>query len=113
MRKIKYGNIKTKLDGYTFDSRKEANRYAELKMLELAGRISQLVIQPKFRIIDSVRWNGKTHRARFYIADFQYFDGEKIIVEDVKSEITKKNPVYTLKRQLFLIQNPEYTFMEI
>lgn len=35
---MKYGNIKTTVDGIDFDSRKEANRYAELKLLERVKR---------------------------------------------------------------------------
>lgn len=113
MRCRKYGNIKTEVDGIKFDSRKESNRYFELKLLEKSGQITDLILQPRFKIIDAVRFNGKTQRSRFYIADFMYCENGKIIVEDVKSEITRKNPVYTLKRQLFLIQNSDIEFREV
>ena len=49
--KAKYGNKKVQVDGITFDSRKEANRYAELKMLEKCGAIKQLELQKKFVLI--------------------------------------------------------------
>ena len=108
----KYRNEKTIIDGITFQSKKEANRYFELKMLQRAGEIFKLEVQPKFEIIEAVRWNGKNLRTRYYIADFAYIETGNKTVEDVKSEITRKNPVYTLKRQLFLLKYPGIVFKE-
>lgn len=108
----KYLNEKTQIDGYTFQSKKESNRYFELKMLQRAGEISGLELQPKFEILPAVKWNGKTLRKRFYIADFRYIENGKEIIEDVKSEGTIMNPVYTLKRQLFLLKYPGIVFKE-
>ena len=51
MKAPKYRNIKTVVDGITFDSAKEARRYGELKLLEKSGRISGLEVQPAFRIV--------------------------------------------------------------
>ena len=113
VKKSKYNNIKTVVDGHKFDSLKESRRYSELKMMEKAGLIKNLALQPKFEIIPAVKWNGKTYRKRSYLADFIYKEDGVVIVEDVKSFITKKNPVYTLKRQLFLIKYPEYVFKEV
>jgi len=108
----KYKNIKTVIHGHKFDSRKEALRYSELQILQLAGEISDLELQPRFKIVPAVVWNKKLP-ARFYVADFKYKQNGKEIVEDVKSEITLKNAVYTLKRQLFLLKYGEkYTFLE-
>ena len=73
-------------------------------MLQRAGHIHSLELQPRFEIMPAVKFNGKTLRKRFYVADFSYTEGAKKIVEDVKSPITRRNPVYTLKRQLFLLQ---------
>ena len=112
MRKNKFGNKKTIVDGYKFDSKKEANRYAELKIFEKIGKISNLKLQPKFEIVPTVKWD-KTLRARFYLADFEYMQDGKLIIEDVKSPITQKHPLYTLKRQLFLNQyGNKYKFIE-
>ena len=108
----KYRNEKTIIDGITFQSKKEGNRYFELKMLQRAGEISSLVLQPKFMIIPTVLWNHKIFRRRYYIADFTYYENGYKIVEDVKSAITRKNPTYTLKRQLFLLKYPEIVFKE-
>lgn len=93
--KSKYRNIKTVVDGITFDSKKEAKRYTELRMMEKAGEIENLEIQFKFNL--SI--NKITVCA--YVADFIYDKKNKVnIIEDVKSEITRKNPVYRIKKKL-------------
>lgn len=109
----KYGNVKTESDGYKFDSMKEESRYQELKLLQSAGTITELKLQPKYKICNKVFWNGKSLRERYYIADFRYIENGRIIVEDVKSEITRKNPVYTLKKQMFLLNNQDIEFREV
>ena len=48
----KYRNKKTELDGIAFDSKREAERYAELKLLERAGEISYLQLQPEVILQD-------------------------------------------------------------
>jgi len=91
--KIKYHNQKTDVDGYTFDSKAEANRYCDLKLLQKAKRICDLELQPRFDLtVNSVKIG-------FYKADFAYTEvenGERI-VEDVKGVMT---PVYRLKKKL-------------
>lgn len=110
----KYRNQKTAVDGIEFHSRKEASRYSVLKILERAGEISDLVLQPRFVIAEGFKHDGKTYRTRFYVADFQYRDKSgSVVVEDVKSPITKKNPVYRLKIHLFLSRyGDNYIFVE-
>ena len=109
----KYFNIKTVVDGITFGSIKEAARYGELKILEKAGMISNLVIHPRFMIVPTVTWINKKFHARYYYADFQYDQKNLVIVEDVKSPPTRKKALYTLKRQLFLSQyGDKYLFLE-
>lgn len=100
---MKYHNIKTEKDGIVFDSKKEANRYVELKLLERFKKIKDLELQPVFLLIPAFEKNGKKYRKTEYIADFKYYDNEKQewIIEDVKSEITKKDKVYRLKKKLF------------
>jgi hypothetical protein len=112
----KYGNIKTIIDGIKFDSQKEANRYFELKLLLKSGQIKDLELQPKFKICDSIRYEGKMYRERYYIADFMYTESGTLmkIVEDVKSPATSKDKVYTLKKQLFLLRySDHFIFMEV
>ena len=99
-KETKYHSRKVKLDGITFDSQHEANRYAELKMLERAGLISQLRLQVKYAIVEPhKREDGTTERAAYYIADFAYFNGDREVVEDAKGFRT---PEYILKRKLML-----------
>lgn len=109
-RYMKYNNVKTEYEGRIFDSKKEAHRYAELKMLQLSGEITDLQLQVRFEICPKRYGN---NRARYYIADFVYKEGGKLIIEDVKSPITKKNPVYSLKKALVLANYPEYIFREV
>lgn len=107
----KYNNKKVELDGHKFDSMKEARRYAELKLLEQAGEISDLKLQDPFVLqIGFTDKHGKRHQAIKYIADFTYTNraGEKII-EDVKSPATRKNPVYRLKKKMMLFLGNEIT----
>ena len=96
MRRNKYGAIRTKVDGITFHSKKEAARYLELKMLQKGKKIEFLKLQPKFPI----DFNGV--KICTYIADFSYRDRDTgaIIYEDVKSPATAKLPMYRLKKKL-------------
>lgn len=94
----KYRNQKTQMDMYVFDSAKEAQRYRELKLLEQAGEISNLELQPRFLLQDSFRKNGRTYRKIEYVADFKYIENGKTIVEDVKGLQTN---VFKIKHKLF------------
>lgn len=105
----KYHNQKTKIGDMIFDSKKEASRYQELRLLECGGVISDLKMQVRFMICPKA---GGNKRARYYVADFVYKEGGKSIIEDVKSPITLKNPVYSLKKALVQWQYPEYIFRE-
>ena len=90
---MKYKNVKTTVDGITFDSRKEAARYCNLKLLQKAGEISELELQPRYPLTV----NGVI--VATYIADFRYVKKGFInyTVEDVKGV---KTPVYRLKKKL-------------
>lgn len=91
----KYHAKKTVLDGIVFDSRREANRYAELKLLQRAGEIKSLRCQVPFELIPSQ--DGE--RAVKYIADFVYEENGKEVVEDAKGFHPKE---YIIKRKLML-----------
>ena len=99
----KYNNKKITVDGQTFDSKKEANRYKELILLEKAGAIKNLSRQVKFVLIPSQRdESGKViERECYYKADFKYEEDEKTVVEDVNGFRTKE---YIIKRKLMLYQ---------
>ena len=101
----KYHNQKTIVDGIEFDSKKEANRYCELKLLEKAGVIKYLELQPRFLLQPSFRKNGKLHRKIEYIADFSYVENNQLILEDVKGQETE---VFKLKHKIFEYRYPEY-----
>ena len=95
--------------GIKFDSKKEGARYLELFMLQKAGQISNLELQKKF-VICPKKYANK--RARYYVADFVYVENGLKVIEDVKSPITRKNPVYSLKKALVQVNYPEYLFRE-
>lgn len=88
-RKNKYGAKATVVDGIRFDSMREANRYQELKLLERAGEIIHLRIQPEFEL--NAWSNGDRPIVGTYRGDFSYFDmrAKDRVVEDVKSPATK------------------------
>ena len=98
---MKYNNTKTTIDGIKFDSIRESNRYRELKLLEKAGHITDLVLQPKFELIPKYTINGRNVRKMEYIADFQYTENGKTVVEDAKGFKTKD---YLIKKKLFEYQ---------
>ena len=100
----KYKNKKTQVDMYVFDSAREAKRYKELKLLERAGEISNLELQPHFLLQDSFKKNGRTYRKIEYVADFKYIEKGKIILEDVKGIQTD---VFKIKHKLFEKIYPE------
>lgn len=113
---MKYHNKKITVDGITFDSKKEAKRYQELKMLERAGYIENLRNQVKYTLIPAQRETSTTaitkgqnkgkmkpgkvlEREVTYIADFVYEENGKTVVEDTKGFRTKD---YILKRKMML-----------
>lgn len=109
--KAKYGNKKTIIDGYVFDSKLEAKRFIELKTMLKLGNISNLILQKKFLLQDSFKYNGKAERAITYVCDFYYTDKQgNEWVEDAKGF---KTEVYKIKRKLFLFKYPHIKFMEI
>lgn len=98
--KNKYSNEKIIIDGHKFDSKKEGNRYLELKLLQKAGVIKELELQKEFILLDGFKKNGVTYKKISYYADFYYYDNErqKYIVEDTKGF---KTDVYRIKKKLF------------
>lgn len=95
LRRNKYGvspKADRTVDGIVFDSKKECRRYGELKLLQKAGEITNLEIQPRFDIHIK-----KTYIA-FYKADFRYLNRDGTwTVEDCKG---LKMPIYRLKKKL-------------
>ena len=117
----KYKNTPVEYDGINFDSKREAMRYAELKLLERAGKITYLRRQVKFELIPAQyeaveRWSDKTgkrlkdgkrllEKECSYIADFVYCMDGRRVVEDVKGYRDPQSAGYAkfvIKRKLML-----------
>jgi hypothetical protein len=84
----KYHAIKVVIDGIKFDSKKEGARYGQLKIMERAGIITDLKLQPVFELSTCK-----------YKADFAYYQAGFFVVEDVKGV---KTPIYRLKKKMML-----------
>jgi hypothetical protein len=113
----KYLAKKTRADGILFDSKKEAQRYQQLKLMQKAGMICDLKCQVKYELVPAQYIDGKcVERAVTYTSDFEYYvlkdlrqktvmadkDAKQIgqhIVEDVKGYRTE---VYKIKKKLML-----------
>lgn len=112
----KYRSRKQTVSGITFDSRKEVQRFKELRLLERAGQISDLRLQVKYVLIPTQReasletYKSGPNKGRrnpgkvlekecAYIADFVYKKGDETVVEDTKGVRTKE---YIIKRKLML-----------
>lgn len=91
---LKYRNQPTEVDGLRFSSKKEARRYSELKLLERGECLSHLRVQPRYDIVIAGL------KICTYVADFAYMTATGERVEDVKSEATRKIPLYRLKKKL-------------
>src|SRR3990172_4717815 len=101
-RRSKYHAVRTKVDGFSFASKREACRYSELKLLGRAGEISDIKLQPRFTLQEGFRdREGKKHRPIVYVADFRYKEKDgnrvRVVIEDVKG---MKTPVYEIKKKL-------------
>jgi hypothetical protein len=91
-RRRKYRNVPCEVDGFRFDSKREADRWLVLKAMQDAGEIKCLRRQCPIR----VEVNGV--RVCEYVADFVYFGGDgREVVEDVKGYRTA---IYKLKKKL-------------
>ena len=107
----KYHSRKTEVNGIMFDSKLEAERYVQLRLLQKAGEISDLKLKPQFQIFmgytDSE--TGERHGSRYYEADFKYLDlaTHCVIVEDTKGIETD---VFRLKWELVQSEYPQYLF---
>lgn len=101
-RKSKYGNHRCEMDGFTFDSKHEMFRYSELKLLLRAGEISDLELQKPFELQEAfIDADGVRQKPIYYRADFVYKNKDgKMIIEDAKSEATRKDKVYRMKKKM-------------
>jgi len=100
----KYNARRVKVDNILFDSIRESARYGELKILQRAGEISNLELQPAYKLGTDeapvlIKSKGYPNGRRVtYRADFRYIDkAGNTIVEDSKGVDT---PTSRLKRAL-------------
>lgn len=112
----KYGNKKIEIHGLVFDSKKEGYYYLYLLDRLRKGEIMGLRRQVSFELVPAVYEARIKHyktkpdveeqhivqQAIHYVADFVYTDcktGKEVVV-DVKSEATRKDKVYILKKKM-------------
>lgn len=86
------------MDGITFDSKREADRYLVLKGMEEDRLIEDLRRQVRYELVPAFDVDGRHYRPVYYVADFVYVEDGKEIVEDVKG---MRTDVYRLKSKLF------------
>lgn len=113
--RTKYGNKKVDIDGHTFDSKKEAKYYIFLRDLQSKALIRDLKMQVPFELLPAIYEEETIHlktkdkvvkkcvqKAVHYVADFVYTDSRSgsIEVVDVKSEATRADKVYVLKKKM-------------
>lgn len=106
----KYGNKPAEVDGHVFSSRAEASRYAELRLLERAGQIADLRLQPRFVLQPAFVDNkGQRQSAVHYTADFAYRELGNLreVVEEVKGVMDK---AAAIRIRLFIFQHREVDF---
>lgn len=94
----KYHAKKTVVDGITFDSKREADRYLVLKGMEEDGTIEDLRRQVRYELVPAFDVDGRHYRPVCYVADFVYREDGREVVEDVKG---MRTDVYRLKSKLF------------
>lgn len=112
----KYNNKKVTIDEIEFDSKKESQRYLVLKDAQEREIITNLVLQPKFELIPSIKEEYIKHLktkdkveertvqlAITYKADFQYTKGDIVVVEDVKAspKMASLDKAFLIKEKLF------------
>ena len=91
LRGAKYGNEKVCRGGKRFDSKHEAAVYEELRLRCMAGEYLGLGLQVAFYLPGGIK----------YLADFVAITKEGgIVVMDAKSEATRRDKVYRLKKRL-------------
>ncbi|HEY5585691.1 MAG TPA: DUF1064 domain-containing protein [Ruminiclostridium sp.] len=102
----KYGAKKTIIDGIKFASIAESRRYSELLLLQRAGQIESLRLQPRYTLQPKFSKGSTKYRCIEYVADFAYYDVKKgyEVIEDVKGF---SNKIFLLKQKMFEYKYPE------
>jgi hypothetical protein len=97
----KFNARKTEVNGHTFDSKGEAQRYRELALLERSGLIKDLQLQVNYVLQEGFEdADGVKQRAITYTADFTYVQDGITIIEDYKSKATAKGEAFRIRWRL-------------
>jgi hypothetical protein len=96
----KYGARRVVVDGITFASAKEGRRYQELRLLEQAGEITDLQVQPEFELAPPVVLNGRRKPALRFHGDFSYWENGARVIEDVKGGGATVTEAYRIRKHL-------------
>lgn len=111
-RENKFGAKRTKVGMITFHSKTEADFYSRLHLLQKAGSITKMELQPKYLLQEAfVARNGEKHQAIYYLADFEVVFPDGIIkLYDTKGQKTEE---YNIKKKLLLWRYPDLLFEEV
>jgi len=97
-KRAKYGNVRTPTDAGMADSKVEAARWAELRMLERAGVITGLRFHPRYVLPGGVVYEG----------DSEYVDADRqLVCEDVKGKTAPLTSAFKIKARLFRERYPD------
>ncbi len=114
--RAKYGNKRLTIDGVTWDSKREYQRWLALRQAEKDGLISDLERQPKYELVPAIKEKYIKHLKTkdkvcertaqlpiTYTADFRYIKDGKTVVEDVKASphMAALDPKFLIKEKLF------------
>lgn len=106
----KYHNVPVEAYGIRFDSLAELRRYEQLRLLQLSGKITDLVVHPTYELLPACTINGKRERPIRYVADFQYDEDGHTVVEDVKGGKATQTREWKLKWRMARMRYPDITF---
>ena len=95
----KYRNKKMRIGDRTFASQKEGKWYLIFKSQKDDGLIDDFECQVKYELIPKTdKFRGVSYFADFVVRQNDYSYSKKVY--DIKSPITRKNPVYIIKKKL-------------
>ncbi len=116
MSRVKYGNKRLTINGVTWDSKREYQRWLALRQAEKDGLISELERQPKYELVPAIKEKYVKHLKTkdkecertaqlpiTYTADFRYVKDGNTVVEDVKASpyMAALDPKFLIKEKLF------------
>ena len=110
-RKSKFNAQPVTVDNVVFASKAESRRHLQLQLLENAGMISELELQPKFVLQESFRdAQGRQHRAITFTADYSYLQDRQRVVEDVKGGKATQTQQFAIRWKWVIKLNPFIRF---